>query len=100
MDDSFISTISEVSTEDMSMSSAPYTESDLSDSSTDHTMGLLDHLGVQVKAIHERVCSVLTRKYNSVMSADDKTKGLDQEVIARFTDVKPLFEQLEKVIEP
>ena len=96
MDDSFISTISELSTEDPMSCSTAYTESDLSES-TDHTMYLLDQLALQVTTIHQRVCSVLTRKYNSVMSADDKTQGLDQEVIARFTDVKPLFEQLEKV---
>ena len=98
MDDSFISTLSELSVEDMSCSTA-YTESSEQSDSQDHTMYLLDQLALQVTAIHERVCAVLTRKYNSVMSADDKTHGLDQEVIARFTDVKPLFEQLEKVNE-
>ena len=57
----------------------------------------LASLGCKVKVINNKVCECLKKKYNSVLSSDDKTQGLSIEVIDQFAHIKPLFEQLEKV---
>ena len=57
----------------------------------------LHHLAIQVTDIHEKVCSALQRKYSSILSSDDKTQGLGKEVMTRFSCMKPMFEQLERV---
>lgn len=59
----------------------------------------LEELGGKVRQIHGRVCKCLLNKYNSVLSIDDKTQGLSQEVIDQFTHIRPVFEHLEKVID-
>jgi hypothetical protein len=59
-----------------------------------HLAYLADH----VHDIHIKVCEALQRKYSSVLSCDDTTAGLSQAVIEQFSTIRPLFEQLEKVI--
>ena len=44
------------------------------------------------------MCDTLHKKYTSILSSDDQTSGLEAEVIQQFTHIKPLFEELEKVI--
>lgn len=58
----------------------------------------LSRLAEQVTDIHSKVCEALQRKYSSVLSSDDQTSGLGQEVLKEFASIKPIFEQLEKVI--
>ena len=47
--------------------------------------------------IRSRVCECLHRKYNSVLRSDDTTLGLDDEVLAQFANIRPVFEHIEKV---
>ena len=57
----------------------------------------LAYLSGEVSEIHSKVCQVLKQKYCSILSSDDLTSEVGPEVILRFTSLRPIFEQLERV---
>ena len=51
----------------------------------------------QVSEIRRSTCDTLHAKYTSILSSDDRTQTLSDDVLISFENIKPLFDQMQQV---
>ena len=51
----------------------------------------------QVAEVRASTCRTLVTKYSSILSSDDRTHTLGEDVMVSFTNIRPLFDQMHQV---